>query len=148
MTRLDIQVSLLHTNFQVLNFQRCRCASGSSKNQNLSHEHQTWVTFQLALCLLPLMILQLYHLPHILHPQSVTLLACSLVASPYMPAFYCSMIFSKVRKCKIILFCVRLYCKITFFLFFCLFMYYLYEKYHKPITIQYYIVNCVSWLLN
>ena len=25
-------------------------------------------------------------------------------------------------------------------------MYYLYEKYYKPITVQYYIANCVSWV--
>ena len=25
-------------------------------------------------------------------------------------------------------------------------MYYLCEKYYKPITVQYYIVNCVSWV--
>ena len=25
-------------------------------------------------------------------------------------------------------------------------MYYLCEKYYKPITAQYYIANCVSWL--
>ena len=26
-------------------------------------------------------------------------------------------------------------------------MYYLYEKNYKPITIQYYIVDCVIWVL-
>ena len=25
-------------------------------------------------------------------------------------------------------------------------MYYLGEKYYKPITVQYYIANCVSWV--
>ena len=28
----------------------------------------------------------------------------------------------------------------------CFYMYYLREKYYKPITVQYYIVNCVSWV--
>ena len=31
-----------------------------------------------------------------------------------------------------------------FFVF--VFMYYLCEKYYKPITVQYYIANCVSWV--
>ena len=41
-----------------------------------------------------------------------------------------------------------LYCKIkTFSLFFVFFlMYYLCEKYYKPITVQYYIADCVSWV--
>ena len=55
----------------------------SIRNQNLCHQHQAWVTPQLVLCLLLLMILQLYQLPP---PPSVTLLACSLDAIPYVPA--------------------------------------------------------------
>ena len=41
-----------------------------------------------------------------------------------------------------------LYCRILNVLFFvCLLsMYYLCEKYYKSITVQYYIVNCVSWV--
>ena len=42
-----------------------------------------------------------------------------------------------------------LYCKIKniFLIFLCLFfMYYLCEKYYKPITVQHYIANCVSWV--
>ena len=39
----------------------------------------------------------------------------------------------KSQKCFI--FCVRLF-----------FMYYLCEKYYKPITVQYYVADCVSWL--
>ena len=39
------------------------------------------------------------------------------------------------------------YCKIKNVLFLYLFfMYYLCEKYCKPITVQYYIANCVSWV--
>ena len=34
-----------------------------------------------------------------------------------------------------------------FYLILCLFfMYYLCEKYYKPITVQYYIADCVSWV--
>ena len=39
-----------------------------------------------------------------------------------------------------------LYCKIkNVFFFVCLFMYCLCEKYYKPITVQYYIANCVRF---
>ena len=39
-----------------------------------------------------------------------------------------------------------LYCEIKNVYFVCLFMYYLCEKYYKPITVQYYVANCVSWV--
>ena len=40
-----------------------------------------------------------------------------------------------------------LYCKIKNVYFLCLFfMYYLCETDYKPITVQYYIANCVSWV--
>ena len=60
-------------------------------------------------------------------------LVCSLDASLCMPV--------------IVLFEV-LYCKIKMFFFnFCVFlMYYLYEKYSKPITVWHYIANCASWV--
>ena len=32
-----------------------------------------------------------------------------------------------------------------FFVFVCL-LYYLREKYYKPMTVQYYIANCISWV--
>ena len=57
--------------------------------------------------------------------------------------------------CALVLYCTTvlfkvLYCKIknVFFIFcVCLFvMLYLCEKYYKPITVQYYIANCVSWV--
>ena len=32
------------------------------------------------------------------------------------------------------------------FIFLCFLMYYLCEKYYKPIVVQYYITNCVSWV--
>ena len=70
--------------------------------------------------------------------QSVTLLACSLDASPYMPAvvlYYC--VLFKVLYCKI---------KNVYFLCLFIFMYYLCEKYYKPIVVQYCIPACVSWV--
>ena len=36
--------------------------------------------------------------------------------------------------------------KNVFFIFLCFLMCYLCEKYHKPITVQYYVINCVSWV--
>ena len=50
-------------------------------------------------------------------------------------------------NCTSVLFKV-LYCTIkNVFFIFCLFcMYYLCEKYYKPITVQYYIADCVSWV--
>ena len=40
-----------------------------------------------------------------------------------------------------------LYCKIqSVFIFVFAFMYYLYKRYYKPITLQYDIANCVSWV--
>ena len=77
------------------------------------------------------------HLPSLL--QSAALLACSLDASPCMPAvvlYYCTF---QGTVCLI---------KNVFFIFvFVFLMYYLYEKYYKPITVQYSIANCVSGYL-
>ena len=43
-----------------------------------------------------------------------------------------------------------LYCNIkNVFLIFCVFLFfmcYLCEKYYKPITVEYYIADCVSWV--
>ena len=41
-----------------------------------------------------------------------------------------------------------LYCKIqnVFFIFCVCLLYYLCEKYYKPMTVQYYIASCVSWV--
>ena len=49
----------LHTNLQVGTFQQC---------ERMFHQHQAWVKLQLALHLLLLMLLQLYHLPPPLAP--------------------------------------------------------------------------------
>ena len=35
--------------------------------------------------------------------------------------------------------------RLKVFYFFCFFMHYLEEKYYKPITVQDYTANCVSW---
>ena len=50
-----------------VNFQKCLHLV-PARNQNLCHQHQAWVKLQLALCLLLLTILQIYHLPPLLPP--------------------------------------------------------------------------------
>ena len=76
--------------------------------------------------------------PHLLSSlQSVTLPACSLNASPRLPAvalYYCAFqgMYYKIKNT-------------LFFLHF-IFMYYLCEKYYKPTTVQYFITNHVNWV--
>ena len=104
-----------------------------AKNQNLCHPFQGWVKLQLALHLLLLKILQLYHFsPPLLPP--ITLLDHSLNASPWKPAT----VLIQVLYCKIK--------KILNLLCFLAFVYYVCEMYYKLITTQYYIANCVSWV--
>ena len=58
-----------------------------------------------------------------------------------MPAPICQLLY-----CTTVLFKI-LYCKIKNVYFLCLlFMYHLWEKYCKPIAVQYYTVDCVSWV--
>ena len=91
---------------------------------------------QLALCLLLLMILQLYHLPP---PLPSPLINSSFLFTRYQSLY---------ASCCTVLFRV-LYCEVTHVVFIfciCIFMYCLCDKYHKPITVQYYTANCVSWV--
>ena len=68
--------------------------------------------------------------------QSVTHLICSLNASPCIPAIlYCTTVLIKV-----------LYYKNVFCILCLSFVHYLCEKYYKPITVQYYIADCGSWV--
>ena len=68
--------------------------------------------------------------------------------SPFLPVhsmpapgyqlLYCTAELFKVLCCQI---------KSVFFIFVCLFViYHLYKKCYNPITVQYYIVDCVSWV--
>ena len=80
----------------------------------------------LALHLLLLTILQLYHLPRLSLLQLVIVLACSLVADPVCQMLYCTMVFYEVVYYKIKMLSVSL----------CLFlMYYLCKKHYKPIML-------------
>ena len=85
----------------------------------------------LALHLLLLTLLQLYHLPPLSLLQLVILLACSLVADPVCQMLPCTMVVFKVVYYEIKTF--------IFYLFLC-------EKYYKPVTVPCYIANYVSWL--
>ena len=90
---------------------------------------------QLSLCLLWLTILLLNHVPPSLHPP----VSNSSCLNMWYQPLYCTTILFKVLYWKI---------KNVFFTFcVCLFFtYYLCEKYYKPLTVQYYITNCVSWV--
>lgn len=70
--------------------------------------------------------------------QSVAL-ACSLDASPYMPAlllYYCTFQGTLLEDLK----CFFIFLWLLAF-FFCI----TYKMYYEPITVQYYIADCVTW---
>ena len=96
---------------------------------------------QLALGLLLLMILQLYHLPPPLPPpvSNSYCLFTQCQPAPVCQLLYCTTVLFKVLYCKI---------KNVFFIFYvCLFfMYYLCEEYYKPMVVQYHVADCVSWV--
>ena len=135
----------LHMNLQVANFQCVitltllehffksvdRITSGKEPEHaiNTSHEWNCslcsisccWPSFSSTISLLSLLL-------------SVTLLARPLTASPCMPA----VVLYFTRYCTV---------RLKLFYFLCLiFVYYLCEEYYKPITVQYYIAACVSWV--
>ena len=85
-----------------------------------------------------LTILQLYHLPLPLPPpvsnSSYLFTGCQPL---YASCSTVLMYFSRSCTMRLKMFCL-------FFVF--VFMYYLCEKYYRPITVQFYIANCVSWI--
>ena len=115
-------VSPLHVNFQVVNFQRCLHLV-PARNQNLCHQRQVWVKLQLALHLLLLTILQIYHLPPLL-PPAISNSSCLFTRCQPLDASCCTVLLYFPRYCTIKL-------KMLYFLFFK--MYYLCEKYYRPI---------------
>ena len=60
----------------------------------------------------------------------------------FLPVHWIPVPVCQLLYCTTVLFKV-LYCKMKKCLFF---MYYLCEKYYKPITVQYCIANCVNWV--
>ena len=82
-------------------------------------------------------ILQLYHLPPPL-PPPVSNSSCLFTQCQPLDASCCTVLLYFSRDCTV---------RLKMFHFLCLFfMYYLCEKYYKPITAQYYIADCVSWV--
>ena len=116
-------------NLHVENVERCEC---------VFHQGQMWVKLELALCLLLLMILQLYHLPPSL-PSPVSSTSCLFT--------HCQPLND---SCCAVLLCFSRYCTVSLemfsILFLSVFMYYLCEKHCKAITVQYHIADCVSWV--
>ena len=108
-----------------------------ARNQNLCHQRQAWVKLQLALRLLSLMILQLYHPPPPF-PPPVSNSSCLFTRCQPLYANCCTVLLYFSRYCTV---------RLKMFYFLCLFFrYYLCEKYYKPITVQYYVSDCVSWV--
>ena len=94
---------------------------------------------QLALRLLLLTILQLCHLPPPL-PPPVSNSSCLFTQCQPLYASCCTVLLNFSRYCTVRLKMFSLFLVSLFF------MYYLCEKYYKPITVQYYIADCVSWV--
>ena len=91
----------------------------------------TGVTLQLALHLLLLMILPLYHLPPLVSNASC------LFTRRHPVHVSCGTVLYFSRHCKT---------KKVFFTFVFVFMYSLCEKYYTPITAQYSLTDCTSWV--
>ena len=108
-----------------MNFQRCKHVFHQyqyKENCNLPSVSYCWWSFSSTIS----------HLLSLL--QSVTL-ACSLDEAPVCHMLFCTIVLFKVLYSKI---------KNVFFIFCLFFMYYLCEKYYKPIRVQYFIADCVS----
>ena len=94
---------------------------------------------EIAACprLLLLTILQLYRLPPPL-PPPVSNSSCLFTRCQPLCASCCTALLYFSRYCTV---------RLKRFYFLCLFfIYYLCEKCYKPITVQYYIADCVSWV--
>ena len=131
-------VNPLQMTLKVVNFQRFECASGSARTQNLCHQHQAWVKQQLALHLLLLATLPLYHLPPPLPPPASNPSCLFTRCQPLCACCFVHYCTSQGTVCKIK--------NISFVLCVCLFfMYHLCEEYYKPITVWYHLANCVRY---
>ena len=110
--RLPCEVSPLHTNLQVSNFERCRHAL---------HHCQVWAKLQLALPLLVLTVLQLSHLPSLLLPP---------VSDASWLFIQCQPLYASC--CTLLLYFSRYYLENVFLCLF--FICYLCEKNYKILT--------------
>ena len=106
-----------------------------ARNQNLCHQRQVWVKLQLALHLLLLMILHLYHLPPSF-PPAVNNSSCLFTWCQPLYATCCTILLYFSRCCTV---------RLKMFYYLCLvFIPCLCGKNYKPIAVQYYIADCVS----
>ena len=116
--------SPLHVNLQVADFQRCEWAF---------HQHQVGMKLHLFLHLLLLTTFQLYHLSPVLPSVFCLFIWCLTLYTSY-----CSVLLHTSKCCAI---------RFKMFSLFFVFFYVLFAwKYFKPITVQYYTANCVSWV--
>ena len=138
LSSLTYTVSPLHTNLQVANSQRCERASGSSKESE--PVPSTPGVSEIAAC---------PPSPVADNPSALPSPTSSPSSSQYlflpvpsMPAPVCQLLYCTAVHFKV------LYCKIkhVFFIFRVCFLYYLCEKYYKPITVQHYLADYVSWV--
>ena len=119
-------------------FSRGYIELNAARNQNLCHQHEIWLKLQLAFCLLLLAILQLYHLPPSLpFPVSNTSCLFTRCLPLYASCFTVLLHFSRYCTVRLKIFPL---CVVWFY------MYYLCEKYYKPITAQDYVTYHVSWI--
>ena len=101
---------------------------------NRNHQYEVWVKLQLALCFLWLMILQLWYLP----PPAVSNSSCLFTLWQALHTSCCTILLNFSRYCTV---------SLKMFYFLCLsFMYYLCEKYYRPITVQHYTGDFDSWV--
>ena len=99
---------------------------------------QAWVTLQLALHLPLLNILQLYHLPPPLPPPVSDFSCLFILCQPLYASCYTVLLYFPRYSTA--------WLKMFSLLLRLVFKYYLCETHYKPITIQCYTANCVSWV--
>ena len=89
--KIGCTVSLLHTNVQVVNFQRCK---------RVCHQCQMWGKLQLAVGLLSLTVLQLCRLPPPLPPpgRNSSCLFTRRQPAPVYQLLYCTTVLSKIKN--------------------------------------------------
>ena len=101
----------------------------------MCHQCQAWVKLQLALHLLLMMIHQFFLLPPLSLLQSVTF--CLFSGCQSLCASCCTVVLYFLRYCT-----ETLKMSYLLFVFYVLFVW----KYYKPITVQDFIANRVSWV--
>ena len=106
-------------NLQVANFQRC---------EHAFHQHQAWVKLQIALHLLLLMILQLYHLPPPVPPPfSNSSCLFTWCQPPY--ASCCTVLLYLLRYCTVL----KMFSLLCLLVFYVLFVWKVLQTYYNTV---------------